>query len=82
MKLAFSTNAFKKYSLEQSIIEIANIGYEGVEILGDVPHAYPPVFGKEQIQSARDIISEYKIQISNLNAFTLYKVHWIKEYFN
>jgi sugar phosphate isomerase/epimerase len=74
MKLAFSTNAFKKYSLEQSIIEIANIGYEGVEILGDVPHAYPPEFGKEKIQSARDIISEYKIQISNLNAFTLYAI--------
>jgi sugar phosphate isomerase/epimerase len=74
MKLAFSTNAFKKYSLEESIIEIANIGYEGVEILGDVPHAYPPVFGKEKIQSARDIISDYKIQISNLNAFTLYAI--------
>jgi sugar phosphate isomerase/epimerase len=74
MKLAFSTNAFKKYSLEESITEIANIGYEGVEILGDVPHAYPPVFGKEKIQSARDIVSEYKIQISNLNAFTLYAI--------
>ena len=48
MKLAFSTNAFKKYPLEESIRAIANIGYEGVEILGDVPHAYPPIFGKEQ----------------------------------
>ena len=34
MKLAFSTNAFKKYPLEESIRAIANIGYEGVEILG------------------------------------------------
>ena len=74
MKLAFSTNAFKKYSLEESIRAIANIGYEGVEILADVPHAYPPVFGKDRIQSTRDIISEYKIQISNLNAFTLYAI--------
>jgi sugar phosphate isomerase/epimerase len=63
MKLAFSTNAFKKYSLEESIRAIANIGYEGVEILADVPHAYPPVFGNDRIQSTRDIISEYKIQI-------------------
>jgi sugar phosphate isomerase/epimerase len=74
MKLAFSTNAFKRYSLGESIRAIANIGYEGVEILADVPHAYPPVFGKDRIQSTRDIISEYKIQISNLNAFTLYAI--------
>ena len=74
MKLAFSTNAFKKFSLEESIRAIANIGYEGVEILADVPHAYPPVFGKDRIQSARDIISGYRIQISNLNAFTLYAI--------
>jgi sugar phosphate isomerase/epimerase len=74
MHLAFSTNAFKKYSLEESIRAIANIGYEGVEILGDVPHAYPPLFGEEQIQSAKDILLESKIQISNINAFTLYAV--------
>ena len=74
MKLAFSTNAFKKYPLEESIRVIANIGYEGVEILGDVPHAYPPIFGKERIQLTRDVILEHKIQISNLNAFTLYAI--------
>ena len=45
-----------------------------MEILADVPHAYPPVFGKDRIQSARDIISEFNIQISNLNAFTLYAI--------
>ena len=39
MKLAFSTNAFKRYSLEDSIRAIAKIGYSGVEILCDVPHA-------------------------------------------
>jgi len=42
MKLAFSSNAFKAYSLEASIKEIRAIGYEGVEILCDYPHAYPP----------------------------------------
>ena len=74
MKLAFSTNAFKKYSLEDSIRRISEIGYEGVEILADVPHAYPPMFGKEQIGSAIDTLSECKIQVSNLNAFTLYAI--------
>jgi sugar phosphate isomerase/epimerase len=74
MKLAFSTNAFKKYSLEESIKAIADIGYEGVEILCDVPHAYPPRFGEKQIQSTREFISKYNIQISNLNTFTLYAI--------
>jgi len=74
MKLAFSTNAFKKYSLQESIRAIAGIGYEGVEVLGDVPHAYPPAFGKEQILSTRETISKHKVQISNLNAFTLYAI--------
>jgi sugar phosphate isomerase/epimerase len=74
MKLAFSTNAFKKYSLQDSIRKISKIGYGGVEILADIPHAYPPVFGKEQIGSAIDTLSECKIQVSNLNAFTLYAI--------
>jgi sugar phosphate isomerase/epimerase len=74
MKLAFSTNAFKKYSLQDSIKKISTIGYEGVEILADIPHAYPPMFGKEQIGSAIDALSKCKIQISNLNAFTLYAI--------
>jgi sugar phosphate isomerase/epimerase len=74
MKLAFSTNAFKKYSLQDSIRKISTIGYEGVEILADIPHAYPPMFGEEQIGSAIDTLSECKIQVSNLNAFTLYAI--------
>ena len=74
MKLAFSTNAFKRYSLHDSIKKISTIGYEGVEILADVPHAYPPLFGEEQIRSVMDTLSECKIQVSNLNAFTLYAI--------
>jgi sugar phosphate isomerase/epimerase len=74
MKLAFSTNAFKKYSLQDSIKKISTIGYEGVEILADIPHAYPPMFGKEQIGSVLDTLSECKIQVSNVNAFTLYAI--------
>ncbi len=72
MKLAFSTNAFKRYSLEDSILEISKIGYSGVEILCDLPHAYPPTFDDEQIRSVKETITSCGLQISNLNAFTLY----------
>lgn len=74
MKLAFSTNAFKKYSLHDSIKKISTIGYEGVEILADIPHAYPPIFGEKQIGSVIDTLSECNIQVSNLNTFTLYAI--------
>jgi sugar phosphate isomerase/epimerase len=74
MKLAFSTNAFKKYPLKESVISIADIGYKGVEILCDIPHAYPPTFNEKEIRSIKDLVSLYDIQISNLNAFTLYAI--------
>lgn len=85
MKLAFSTNAFKRYSLAESIKEIASIGYDGVELLCDIPHAYPPDLDKEKIQSIRNLLSSHNMQISNLNAFTLYAINdvyhpsWIED---
>lgn len=85
MKLAFSTNAFKRYSLEESIKEIADIGYDGVELLCDIPHAYPPYLDKKKIQAIRNILSSHNIQVSNLNAFTLYAINdvyhpsWIED---
>jgi sugar phosphate isomerase/epimerase len=74
IKLAFSTNAFKRYSLEDSIREIAKVRYSGVEILCDVPHAYPPVFKEDQVGSLKKTLASFNMQISNLNAFTLYAI--------
>jgi sugar phosphate isomerase/epimerase len=85
MKLAFSTNAFKNYSLAEAITEIKRIGYGGVEILCDVPHAYPPDFGERQITDTLDVLSSCSLPVSNLNAFTLYAIgdvyhpSWIEE---
>lgn len=72
MKLAFSTNAFKKYSLEESIHTIADVGYNGVEILCDLPHAYPPTLSESRITLIKNLIDNVQISVSNLNAFTLY----------
>ncbi len=74
INLAFSTNAFKRYSLENSIREIAKIGYSGVEILCDIPHAYPPNFKEDDVRSLKGILSSSNLQISNLNAFTLFAI--------
>jgi sugar phosphate isomerase/epimerase len=74
IKLAFSTNAFKRYSLEDSIREIAKVGYSAVEILCDIPHAYPPTFTDDQVRSLKKTLLSSNMQISNLNAFTLYAI--------
>jgi sugar phosphate isomerase/epimerase len=85
MILSFSSNAFKKFSLDTAIKEIAKIGYKGVEILCDIPHAYPPVFGDKKVDSLKSTLMSCDIQISNLNAFTLYAIgdvyrpSWIDE---
>ena len=85
INLAFSSNAFKRYSLEDSIKEIAKIGYRGVEILCDIPHAYPPHFKEEHIRSLKKTLGSSSIQISNLNTFTLFAIgdtyhpSWIEE---
>ena len=41
-RLAFSTNAFKKNTLDEAIDAIGGIGYAGVELMADLHHAYPP----------------------------------------
>ena len=74
IELAFSTNAFKRYPLEEAIREIAKIGYRGVEILCDVPHAYPPDLNEEYVRSLKKTLTQSNIQISNLNAFTLFAI--------
>lgn len=74
VKLAFSTNAFKRYSLEESIQKIRYIGYEGVEILCDTPHLYPPLSSKQRLLQLRNLIEGQQLEISNLNAFTMYAI--------
>lgn len=74
MEFAFSTNAFKKYSLVETINVLAEIGYGGIEILCDVPHAYPKTQSNSDITEIKQLISKLNLSISNLNAFTLFAI--------
>lgn len=71
MQFGFSTNAFREYGLEEAIAAIAQAGYDGVELLLDEPHLYPPSADEGEIQRVREALSEYDIAISNCNAFML-----------
>ena len=70
MKFAFSTNAYRNYSLEEAINSIASVGYHGVEIMCDEPHAFPPL-SSSKIKSIKDSLTKNMVSISNLNGFML-----------
>lgn len=72
INLAFSTNAFKKTTLEDAIETIASIGYRGVELMADVPHAYPQQMPAGRVAALRKRLAELNLAVSNVNAFTLF----------
>ncbi len=69
MKFAFSSNAFLHRTLSETICCLADIGYRGIEIMADVPHAYPLYFTEQDIRQTRHLLAEKLIEISNINAF-------------
>jgi sugar phosphate isomerase/epimerase len=75
MKLAFSTNAYLKYSFADAARRLAEIGYAGVEIMADVPHAWPAFLLEEQKQAIRQALADNKLSISNINAFMMHAIN-------
>jgi sugar phosphate isomerase/epimerase len=71
MKLAFSSNAYMHFSIEDTIAKIADLGYTGIEILADVPHAWPAGLLAERKDSIRRALEKHKLAISNMNAFMM-----------
>lgn len=70
MRLSFSTNAFIRYSVCEAVKKIASIGYEGVEILADVPHMYMGSAKKADIARLKDVLDSSGLAASNINANT------------
>jgi sugar phosphate isomerase/epimerase len=74
MVFGYSTNAFKKFTLNEAIEKIARIGFKGVEILGDRPHLYPPDFDDSQLARLNQVLVNNDMKLTNLNSFTLFAV--------
>lgn len=68
MKLAFSTNAYTRFSLIEALEGISRAGFTGVEILADVPHLWPDSADGQQVKAIRRKLDQLKLSISNLNA--------------
>jgi sugar phosphate isomerase/epimerase len=71
LKLAFSTNAYLNFSFPEAVRRLARIGYAGVEIMADVPHAWPACLLEEQKQQIRDSLRVNGLAVSNVNAFMM-----------
>lgn len=71
MKLAFSSNAYMHFSIEDTIRKIAELGYTGIEVLADVPHAWPAGLLEERKESIRRTLDDHNLTISNVNAFMM-----------
>jgi sugar phosphate isomerase/epimerase len=67
MQLAFSTNAYTRFSLIEAMRGIKAAGFAGVEILADSPHAYPDTLTRAQIAEIRDELQRLQLQVSNIN---------------
>ena len=70
MKIGFSTNAFTNKSLIYAIESVARIGYDGIEIVLDEPHAFLPLELSQKV-SLKKKITENNLVISNLNSNTV-----------
>ncbi|MCK9228819.1 MAG: sugar phosphate isomerase/epimerase [Syntrophorhabdaceae bacterium] len=85
MNFAFSSNAFRRYNLIDAMQAIAHTGYRGVEIMADIPHAYPPDMTYSEIRRIRNVLRKCHLEVSNINAFELwaqgdtYHPSWIEK---
>lgn len=75
MKLAFSTNAYLRFPFADAVRRIAALGYAGVEIMADVPHAWPAYLLDEQKAALRDALARNHLAISNINSFMMHAVN-------
>ncbi len=71
LRLAFSSNAYLDVPVEEAIGRIAGFGYRGIELLADVPHAWPAGLLGVQKDSIRRALATSGLAVSNINAFMM-----------
>ncbi|MBX6315597.1 MAG: sugar phosphate isomerase/epimerase [Isosphaeraceae bacterium] len=71
MRLAFSTNAYMRFPFDEAAERIAALGYEGLELMADVPHAWPSGLLPGTKQAIRAAMERNGLAFSNVNAFMM-----------
>jgi protein FrlC len=75
MRYAFSTNAYTRFSLVEAIQRIHACGYKGIEILVDVPHAFPDRLSSNEISEITKVLEQTGLSVNNINANTALGFH-------
>ena len=70
MRMAFSSNGFTRYPLVEAVANIAALGYNGVELLADIPHLFAPAVDDIFLRRVRQAVEKNSLAISNVNANT------------
>jgi sugar phosphate isomerase/epimerase len=71
IKLAFSTNAYLRFPFAEAAGRIKALGYEGLELMADVPHAWPAGLLPEAKKGIREAMAANGLVFSNVNAFMM-----------
>lgn len=74
MVFGYSTNAFVKHALLDSLDRIAALDFKGVEIMCDQPHLYPPEYPEDRLAEVKARLAANGLKPTNLNSFTLFAV--------
>jgi len=70
-RLAFSANAFRRYTPQEAIATVASIGYAGIELMFDEPHLVPTGVDPATVAAVRQALLAHDLAVSNVNAFTM-----------
>lgn len=70
MRFAYSSNAYTRHALEHAVDAIADLGYEGLEVLADAPHACLPDMTPSRVAALAAQIRRRGLAIANVNLNT------------
>jgi len=71
MKYAYSSNAYRRWTIGEAIERIARIGYRGMELMADAPHAWPMTISDAAANDIRQRLDAHALSLSNINAFMM-----------
>src|SRR3954452_2202121 len=71
MRLAFSTNAYLRFPFDEAADRIASFGYAGLELMADVPHAWPAGLLDGPKRAILAALERNRLSFSNVNAFMM-----------
>lgn len=74
-RLAYSANAYMRFDVHEAIRRIADLGYEGIELMFDTPHAWPAETSLKDLERIRKTLDDHHLAVANANAFMMNRIN-------